>query len=171
MERRDKELKIEAYEQTLDGAGFLLLTEHGKIPVSQVENMRRQYSELGCRCVVLKNTLARIVFERNGFEKICEYLVGPSFAIFGDEEIAPVAKLVQKHSKASPSFKVKAILFDGKAYSKDDFKTFTSMPTKHEIQGSIVGVFKAPIAGFVRVLNTPQRMVSILKAIADKREA
>jgi len=169
MKKTEKESKVEGYGEALETASFAILTEFGKTPVVEIEKLRQRLEEIGCKAVVMKNTLARIVFERQGLEEITEYLVGPTMMFYGTTEIAPAAKLVQKLGKDRSAFKVKAILFDGKIYDKADFSTFTSMPTMHELRGLLVGVMLAPIAQFVRVLNAPQRMASLLKAYAVKR--
>lgn len=169
MKKSEKEQKVSNYGEALETASFAILTEFGKTPVAAVEQLRQQLDDIGCKTVVMKNTLARIVFERQGIEEITEYLVGPTMMFYGDSEIAPAAKLVQKLSKDRKAFQVKAILFDGKVYSKDDFSTFTSMPTTQELRGSLAGILLAPIAQFARVLNTPQRLATVLKAYADKR--
>ena len=169
MNKAEKAQKIKNYEAAVEAADFAILTEFGKTPVTEVEQIRAQLHAADCNAVVMKNTLARIVFERQEIEEITEYLVGPTMMFYGKEEIAPTAKLVQKLSKKHPAIKVKAIMFDGKVYSKDDFSTFTSMPTKLELRGSFARVILAPISQFVRVLNTPQRLVTVLKSYADQR--
>lgn len=170
MNREQKQKKIDAYDQAVSGAGYAILTEHGKMQVGAFEKMREDLHALGCGTMVVKNTLARIVFERHGIEDICEYLVGPSLLIYGEEEIAPAAKLLKKIGRTNQSIKVKGILFDGKVYPSTEFGSFSSMPTKQELRAKFAGVLKAPIAGFVRVINTPQRMAAVLGAYAAKRE-
>jgi large subunit ribosomal protein L10 len=169
MKRSEKEQKVENYGEALETASFAILTEFGKTSVVKVEKLRQQLAEINCSAMVMKNTLARIVFERQGIEEITEHLVGPTMMFYGGDEIAPAAKLVQKLGKEHSAFKVKAILFDGKIYRKDEFSTFTSMPTMHELRGKFVGILMAPATQFVRVINTPQRIASLIKAYADKR--
>jgi len=161
--------KIEYYDSVVSKSAFAIFAEFSKIPVPAVERMRHDMAKLGGTVVVLKNTLARIVFERNGAEEICEHLVLPTCAFFGPEDITPIAKLVARYMREFPSLKVKAILFDGKVYLQEQFKTFLSMPTKNEIRASLLRVFMAPQSKMVRVLNAPQRLVSVLSAYADKQ--
>ena len=168
MNKAEKAQKIKNYEEAVETADFAILTEFGKTPVTEVEKIRGQLRNSECNAVVMKNTLARIVFERQEIEEITEYLVGPTMMFYGKEEIAPTAKFVQKLSKKHPAIKVKAIMFDGKIYGKEDFSTFTAMPTKLELRGSFASVILAPITLFVRVVNTPQRLVNVLKSYADK---
>lgn len=169
MRREDKNARIEHYAELLEDSSFAFLTEHGKVSVAKMEQLRHQFSELGCNVMVVKNTLARIVFERKGIEEVSTYLEGPSLLVIGKEEVAPAAKALQKATRANPTLKVKAIIFDGKVYPASDFKSFQDMPTKDEIRAKLLSVFKAPISGFVHVINTPQRIVTVLGQYAGKR--
>jgi large subunit ribosomal protein L10 len=171
MKRQDKDARLDQYAELLEGSTFAFLTEHGKVRVTQMEKLRAQFEEMGCSMLVVKNTLARIVFERKGIDEISAYLDGPSLLVIGKEEVSPVAKALQKVTRSNPTLKVKAIIFDGKVYPASDFKSFQDMPTKNEIRAKLLSVFKAPISGLVRVINTPQRMVSVLKQYADKQSA
>jgi len=169
MNRKEKKQKIDNYSAALENTGYAILTEFGNTPVGTVEELRRDLKGVGCRAVVMKNTLARIVFERQGVEEMTEHLVGPTMMFYGEEEVASAAKMIQKLGKTQKSIKVKAILFDGKVYAGKEFSTFTAMPTKQELRAKFAGVIQAPIAQFVRVINTPQRIATVLKAYADKQ--
>ena len=171
MRREDKNARLELYSGILEESNFAFLTEHGKVSVGDMENLRVQFKDLGCEMLVVKNTLARIVFERKGIDEISAYLEGPSLLVVGAEEVSPAAKALHKVARSHPSMKVKAIVFDGKVYPASDFKSFQDMPTKSELRSKLLSVFKAPISSFVRVVNAPQRMVSVIKQYADKQSA
>jgi len=137
--------------------------------VPEVERFRADMRALGCQTHVVKNTLARIVFERNSVEQVVEYLAGPSLLISGHGEVSPVAKALVKAGRKYPALQVKAVVFDSQVYPGSEIKQFTDMPTKDEIRARLVGAFSAPITMFVRVLNAPQRIASVLKQYADKQ--
>lgn len=169
MLKQAKTEKIEYYDSVVKRSSFAIFAEFAKISVIATERMRHEVEAAGGTCVVMKNTLARIVFERNGQEAVFEHLVLPTFAFFGPEDITPIAKLVQRYMREFPTLKVKAILFDGKVYGQKDFKSFITMPTKAEIRANFLRVLKAPIGKFVTVINAPQRLVGVLSAYADKK--
>jgi large subunit ribosomal protein L10 len=169
MKRAEKANKIEMYADALAGASFAFLTEFGKMKVPEVEQFRADMRGMGCKTHVVKNTLARIVFERNEIEQVVEYLAGPSLLISGSAEVSPVAKALVKAARKYPALKLKAIVYDSQVYPAEQIKHFTDMPTKDEIRARLVGAFSAPVSMFVRVLNAPQRIASVLKQYADKQ--
>ena len=169
MNKQEKAVKLEKYEKTIADSGFQIITEFHKIPVIKMEEFRSEIIGMGGEVLVLKNTLAKIAFERNGIEQVAEFLAGTSMLFAGQEEIAPLAKAIQSKAKIFRSLKVKAIVFDGKVYGAEHFAAFSSMPTKDEIRSKLLGVLKAPIGNFVRIISPAGRFVTVLGQYAEKR--
>lgn len=169
MNKQNKTKRIDHYTEVIEGAGYAIIAEFNKMDVAVVTRFRRDLMDAGCSCIVLKNTLARIAFEKNELEEICEFLVGPSMLFYGTEEIAPAAKLIAKYGKQYPGLKVKTILYDNTVFSKEQFTSFTNLPTRDEVRAALLRVIKAPQAQFVNVINAASRIVGVLRAYADKQ--
>ena len=169
MKRNQKSEKLDQYNESISMATFAILTEHGKMSVQAVEALRQEMRDLGCDVVVMKNTLARIVFERNGQEEVTEYLHGPTMLFAGATEIAPVAKLLQRRIRQNPLMQVKAIMYDGGIYSKEQFSEFTSLPTREEVRSKLLGLFKTPQSMFVGVIGPAPRFLSVVQQYAEKK--
>jgi len=169
MNKKQKDARIEKYEEVINPQGYAVLAEFDKVPVGKVEKFRRELADVGCNTMVLKNTLARIVFERKGMEEVCEYLVGTSVLFYGEEDIAPAAKLLQKLFRQYEKLNVKAIVFDKSVYPRTKFAEFTSLPTRDEARAKLLSVFKAPQSNFVSVVNSARRLVTVLDAYARKQ--
>lgn len=168
MRREQKAEKIALYDEALVESTFAILAEFNKLNVAKVDAFRASLDDLGCGVIVLKNTLARIVFERHGMQQVCEYLAGPSMLIFGAGEISQAAKYLGRFIRDNPGMQVKAIVFDGQTYPKSQFASFVALPTKDEVRAKLLSLLKAPQAQFVRLINSPQRLATVLKAYADK---
>jgi len=168
MNKQQKEQKVANYNEAVSQATYAIMVEYAKVPVVEVERLRNEMADLKAGVVVMKNTLARIVFERNGLEEVTEYLAGPTMLVYGAEEIAPVAKNLDKFMRLFREVKVKAVIYDGSIFPREQFKSFTSLPTKDEIRAKFLGLLKAPQGNFVRVINAGQRVASVLKAYVDK---
>jgi len=169
MNKQDKVKRVEQYEEVIQGAGFAILAEFKKMNVATVMQFRRELVDTGCSCMVLKNTLARIAFEKNELEEICEFLVGPSLLFYGNGEIAPAAKIIAKYGKQHKDLKVKTILYDNTIFPKEQFTSFTNLPTRDEVRAALLRVIKAPQSQFVSVINAASRIVGVLRAYSDKK--
>jgi large subunit ribosomal protein L10 len=170
MNRKGKEQKVEQYDQAVGVANYAFLCEYVKISVADYEKMRAKFAEMGAGVVVLKNTLARIVFERHGLEEVAEYLAGPSMLVYGSgEEISPVAKQLEKSMRQHrANLTVKAVIYDGSIFPKEQFKSFTTLPTKDEVRAKLLGVLQAPMGNFLRVNSAAQRLATVLNQYAEK---
>ena len=80
------------------------------------------------------------------------------------------AEAMQRFARRNPSLQVKAIVFDERVYPREEFKTFTTLPTKSELYAKFVSVLQAPAVQFVRALGTAQRLVTVLSAFVSKKE-
>jgi large subunit ribosomal protein L10 len=168
MNRQGKEQKVQQYDETVGVATFAFLTDYEKISVVDMEKLRSELSGLDAGIVIMKNTLAKIVFERHGLEEVSEYLAGPSMLVYGTGEIAPVAKNIDRFMRTHREMKVKAIVYDGAISKGSQFKSFTTLPTKDELRAKFLGVLQAPLGNFLRVNNAAQRLVTVFSQYAEK---
>jgi len=168
MNRQGKEQKVQQYDETVGIATFAFLADFQQISVVDMERLRHDLAPLDAGIVIMKNTLARIVFERHGLEEVSEYLAGPSMLVYGKGEVAPVAKLVERFMRAHKEMKVKAIVYDGGISKGSAFKSFTTLPTKDELRAKFLGVLQAPLGNFLRVNNAAQRLVTVFSQYAEK---
>jgi len=169
MRREQKNAKIQDYQAALDTASFAVLAEFSKLSVATMEHFRRDLTGLGYKALVMKNTLARIVFERQGLSQVCEYMVGPSVLVYGSGEASPAAKLLARFMRENPSVVVKAIVFDGGTYPRSEFTSFLTMPTRDELRAKLLRVMLAPLSNFARIIHPTQRLVTVLGSYGDKR--
>ncbi len=160
MLKNEKERKVGYYEEALKSTAFIFFVDPGRISIRAMDSARNRLAELGAGVVFLKNTLARIVFERRGMEQVCELLVGPSLMIAGAGDIGAVAKYIRELQRESRDqlFAVKGVWFEGKVYSADDFKYFTNLPTISEARAKFLGVLREP----------PRRLVSLISEVRTR---
>ncbi len=173
MLRIDKEKKVDYYSKTIESSLFIFFVDPEKIGIRTMQEIRQRLARLGAKAVYLKNTLARIVFERRGLNQVCEILTGPSLMVTGTSDVSAVAKLVREVQRDSKDqlFKVKGIWFDKKLYSAEEFKLFTSLPSLLESRSTLLGIFRQPTQNFVNILSeTRARLVRCLKARSEKAE-
>lgn len=169
MNKQGKEQKVQQYDEAVGNATFAFLVDFISVPVVAMEGFRRELAGHSGAAVVMKNTLARIVFERQGLEEVSEYLAGPSLLIYGTGEVAPVAKALDKFMRTHKALKVKAIVYDGAIFKGEQFKSFTALPTKDEVRAKLLGTLQAPLSRFLTVSNSAQRVVTVLSQYAEKQ--
>jgi len=173
MLRKQKEGVMERYASALGEAGFAILIDATSVNVRIMDEFRHQLAEKGAKAIQLKNTLARIVFERSGMEAVCEILVGPSLLVCGEEDVGAAAKLVRQYQKdfRDAILPVKGIWFEGKLYPAEDFKIFAELPTKDEARSQLLRIIQEPARQIASVaMETYSRLARVLNEYSSKQQ-
>jgi len=173
MLRKQKEGVMERYASALGEAGFVILIDATSVNIRIMDEFRHQLTEKGAEAIQLKNTLARIVFERSGMEAVCEILVGPSLLICGAEDVGAAAKLVRQYQKdfRDAILPVKGIWFDGKLYPAEDFRIFAELPTKNEARSQLLGIIQEPARQIASIaMETYSRLARVLNEYSSKQQ-
>jgi large subunit ribosomal protein L10 len=173
MLRKQKEGVMEQYASALGEAGFAILIDATSVNIRIMDEFRHQLAEKGAKAIQLKNTLARIVFERSGMEAVCEILVGPSLLICGAEDIGAAAKIVRQYQKdfRNAILPVKGIWFDGKLYPAEDFRIFAELPTKDEARSQLLGIIQEPARQIASIaMETYSRLARVLNEYTSKQQ-
>jgi len=171
MLRKEKEARLERYGTVAAEAGFAILVDPSGVDVRLMDEIRGRLADQGASAVRLKNTLARIVFERAGLEAMCEFLVGPLLLIHGPEDVGSAARLIAQyqHDFRDRILEVKGLWFGGTAYPARDFKRFTDLPTKAEARTRLVCVLLEPARRLARLAaDTRARLVRVMAAHAER---
>ena len=90
-------------------------------------------------------------------------------AVSNDDVVAP-AKILAEYAKKYDKLQIKAGVVEGKIFDEAQIKALASLPSKEELLAKALGSMKAPITGFVNVLNgNIGGLVVALNAIAEKQ--
>lgn len=165
MLRKEKEQKLEQYAGAVEEAGFAIFLDPSGIGIRLMNEIRGKLSEQGAGALHLKNTLARIIFERDGMEELCETLVGPTLMIYGGGDVGTAAKLVGQYQKdfRGDILTVRGVWFDDRLYPAEDFSSFAQLLTKDELRSQLVRVLKEPARRLASLMSdTYGRLVRVL---------
>ena len=95
---------------------------------------------------------------------------GGSLAVVGAEDIAAVAKIINKLAK-DEKVVVRAGMIDGKAYDAKGAARFADLPTKTEAQAMVLRAMRAPVVKLGRIAKAPvRRLGRALQAHKEKLE-
>jgi large subunit ribosomal protein L10 len=128
-------------------------------------------SENSTAIKVVKNRLVKIALSQSDKYKQADTSELNSqllYAFNSEDEVAP-AQILNKFKKSGASIKfVGAFTSDGQFIGSDDVTALANLPSKQQLRGQLVGVFKAPMTGFVGVLSGNLRgLLGVLDARAQ----
>jgi large subunit ribosomal protein L10 len=165
MSKQIKQMEMDALKKTFSGVRDLVMLSVSGVD-SQVDNTMR----LGLRkkrifMHVVKNSLARRVFDELGL-KIATRWEGPTTVAWGADSIAELSKEIDALLKKNKKIQVKTALADGAEVS---FQQALKMPTKPEAIGRVVMLALSPARRIVgQVLGPGGKIVGQIKSLKDK---
>lgn len=174
MTREEKAKEVAWLHEQFDGVTSLVLSNCQGLKVSQMNALRSELRNRGISFKVLKNTLARLAYHGTDVAVLADDVTGPRAAAWTrDEEAVPaMAKLLVDFAKGNPKFELIRGVLKGKVVDPAQLETLSTLPSREELLGKLLGTFVAPVSSFVGVLvAVPRSFLLVLKAIEEKKGA
>lgn len=167
----DKRRIVSELSEKISKAEGVIFAEYQGLSVASLTQLRMKLRRIQGELRILHNRLARIAFkDTQGGTDVARSLKGPTAAIFAFGDAAAAAKLVKEFAGEQEAFRVKAGLVSGRVINTQDFNRLASLPPRHALICSVVGMVSSPLRRLVTVLSQPQRgLVQVLAQVAKKK--
>ena len=172
MKLTEKQQIVAELKADFEKASVVLVTDYKGLDVAAMTALRRKLSEADVQYQVTKNTLLIRAAEENDVALIKDVFKGPSaVALSFDDPVAP-AKVLTDFAKEHKELEIKAGVMGGKVLDIDAIKALSSLPSREELLSKVLMVINGVPTSFVRALaNIPERLLNVLTAIRDQKEA
>jgi large subunit ribosomal protein L10 len=166
-----KKQAVKELAEKMRQAKSVILADYRGLTVAQDTEMRNAFRKAGVYYKVVKNSITRFAARENSVEILEQIFDSPTaIAISTVDPVAP-AKALSEYAKKFEKFNIKAGIIDGRIIDLNGIKELAELPSKEVLIARVLGGFKAPINGFVNVLNGNLRgLVVALNAIAEKKQ-
>jgi large subunit ribosomal protein L10 len=170
MATPQKEKIVEEMTDKFGRAVGIFLVDFTGMDVNLTNELRKNFRESNIEYRVLKNTLAKLSFDKAGIEGMDEFLSGVNaYAISYDDPTLPV-RVLDKNKEFKEKLKLKAAFFEGQIVGSDSVEKLAKIPSRSEMLSQLVGMLNSPMSKLVYVLNGVMgNMVNVLKAVEDKK--
>lgn len=170
MNQTEKGKIIEEVRQRLGQTSIAVVTHYRGLSVGDMTNLRSKMRESGCHYQVVKNTLTRRAAKGTDFEKLGEFLTGPTGIAFSSDPVAP-AKVLVEFTKKNPALMILGGVLDGTVVTPKDIADLAKLPSKEVLVAKLLGTMMAPVQNFVGVLAAvPASFVRVLDRIRESKE-
>lgn len=151
---------------------IVILTDYKGLDVAAMNDLRRKLRAANAEYQVVKNSLLVRASEGNDVTLIKDQFKGPSaIAISYDDPVAPTKVLVD-FVKDNDKLELKGGVLGGKAIDAAGIKALSSLPSKEVLLAQVLATMNAvPTALVTALSDVPRRMVNVLQAIKDQKEA
>ncbi len=168
LEQKKGTVKILA--DKIKASKSLVFADYRGLTVEQDTEMRNALRKAGVEYKVVKNTLTKLALKENEISGLDEFLNGPTAMAISENDLVAPAKVLSEYAKKFDKFELKAGIVEGNILDLDGIKALAELPPKEVLIARVLGSMKAPLSGFVNVLNGNMRgLVVALNAIAEKK--
>lgn len=172
LTRQEKEQVLAQYKEWLEASQAVVLVEYTGLNMKNLDVVRAKVRDTGGEFHILKNTLARKVFEANGIKVPADFLKKSTAVAFAFKDAAATAKSLTDGTKGLEAIKVKGGFLDKQALNAAQVKALADMPPLPVVRAQLLGVLQAPAGKLVRTIAEPARsLASVFRAYSDKAQA
>jgi large subunit ribosomal protein L10 len=156
--RAQKEDTVAKLTDKFSKANSVVFTDYTGMTMSDLMEMRQKLREISAEFTITKNNLVEIALKNAGLELTDDkVLAGQTATLFAfGDEVAPIAELT-KALKASQKGEIKAGFVNGEMINKARVIQLSTLPSKDQLRGQVVGALGAPLYGIVGVLQANLR--------------
>jgi large subunit ribosomal protein L10 len=170
LTKEKKEKSLKKIEESIDNQKIMLFVGIAKIKTKELFGLKNELKEKGNILAVVKKTLFKMASKNKGVTVDPETLKGEVAVIYGKEDEVSAAKIINKFLKENEDFKILGGVFENEPIGEEKVLALAKIPSKAELLAKTVGSIKAPVSGFVNVLNGNLRgLVLALSAISKNK--
>lgn len=172
MKLNEKKQIVVDLADRLRRSTIVIATDYKGLNVSSISDLRRKLREANAEYQVAKNSLLVRASENTDVAKIREYFKGPTaIAVSYDDPVAP-AKVLTQFAKTNDKLGIKAAVLNGKLIGVEGIKALSDLPSREVLLAQVLSTMNAVPSALVRALaDVPRRMVTVLQAIKEQKEA
>jgi large subunit ribosomal protein L10 len=160
MPTAEKAAQIDELAERLERSQLTIIADYRGLSVSALQDFRARLRPMESEFRVAKNTLTRIAAERVGIQGLESQLEGPTAILFAFGDVVAPAKAISDFARASRILQVRAGVMNGQVVTAADVEAISTLPSREELLGRLVGMLASPMARTVGVLSGPARSMA-----------
>ncbi len=172
ISRAKKQELVEQYKTWLEKSDGLVLAHYHKLSVKDIGDLRGEIRKSGGEFHIIKNTLAKRVFDDEGREYADHVFEGPTAMGISYENPSGLAKAIKDFSKEFGTVEIKSGYLEERLMSIEEINQLAELPSMEEIRATLLSTINAPASKLVRLLAEPGRqLASVMKSYSEKESA
>lgn len=172
MPKKEKIETVQKLKKVLTEASGVYFADCSKVKAKEISTLRNRLRESDVVTKVVKNRLAFLAFKELGFDdSIRNFLTGPTALIITTQDSITPARVLKELIKKFAKIKIKGAYVDRTIFPAEQFNVLANLPTRPELQATLVWVLSQPMQGIVFILNNLlANLVFSLDVISHKKE-
>ncbi|HZW61485.1 MAG TPA: 50S ribosomal protein L10 [Candidatus Babeliales bacterium] len=172
MNRQQKAEVVDLLKDNFSNSQASFLVGFKGLTVAEMQNLRAELRKQGGRLKVTKARLMKRASEGGKCnEELAPFFKGQVGLVFATKESPAIAKVLFDYAKDHQAFHIVAGCLEDKFLDKSSIARIATLPSREVLLAQVAGTIKAPISGFVTVLNMQMlRLLWTLKKIEATKQ-
>lgn len=168
MSKKVKQLEMDSLKKTFQAVRDLVVLSGSGVHCQQDNQLRLVLRKKNIRLQLVKNSLARRVFQDMGIQ-LSKVWEGPTLMAWGTDSLAELSKGLDEVVKKNPKLTVKTAVAEGQEVT---FAQALKMPTRLEALGQILAMLLGPAAQLAGQLAGPAaQLAGQIQTLSEKKPA
>lgn len=166
-----KKLIVEELRERLQGVDGWVLVDTTGLDAQSAEGIRTELREAGLRMIVLRNSLARKVFEEMGVTVGEDHLQGPTALLYGGTGALSISRVLIPWRKKRKLLRVRGGLLDGQVVEPREVERLASIPDMPVLRSQLYYLLGGTILRLHFAMAGPiGRFSALMAALSKKKE-
>lgn len=167
--RKQKESELGDLITGLKAAKGAVFADFQGLNIGDINTLRRDCRAENVQVIVAKKTLLSKALAEAGVVGKAEFAGGVATFMGLSDEVS-AAKVVQNFAKTHDKMVVHGGVLEHSVITAAAVKSLSSLPSKQQLLGQLVGTLNAPVSGFVNVLaGNLRNLVGVLNNIKQAK--
>ena len=172
MSKQVKKMIVDDMRRSFSGVQDVVVVSINGVDGIQNNQMRLALRRKNIHIQVVKNTLAKRLFDELGLGPAAKFLDGPSAVAWGGPSIVELAKEISDWVAKIKKLQIKGGATAGMPLTSEQVKALSKLPSREELLGCIVSLALSPARRVAALVNSPAgRIVGQLKTKAESAPA
>lgn len=172
MNLNEKKKIAEDLHARFSKSEVVIVTDYKGLNVTAINDLRKRLREAAVEFKVVKNSLLVRASEETNVALIKDHFKGPSAVALSYEDPVAPAKVLTDFAKENKNLEIKIGVMGGNVLDSARIKALANLPSREVLLAQLLSTLNGVPTAFVRALNDiPRRMVNVLQAIKDQKEA
>lgn len=157
MPTETKVARVADLEAQLADASSFVLTDYRGLRVPDLQGLRRRLRARGIEYHVVKNTLFARAVTARGLPDLAELFRGPTAVALTKGDEVELAKGLVDETRTLKTLKINGGVIRGRLMSAQDIQSLAALPSRTQLEATLVGALQAPFGQLVATLHAPLR--------------
>ena len=169
--RTEKQFVTKEYLNRLNSSPFFIVVDYRGLTVTNFTELRKRLRGAGSEVHVVKNSIFRVAAKEAGLADLSGTLAGQLAVVTGQKDVSAAAKVLKSFSTEFSKGAVQFGYLKNQRLEGKDLMQLADLPSLDVLRGKLLGLFQAPAAQLVRMINTPgSQLARVLQARVDKEQ-